>query len=218
MQEEERRHISRELHDGIVQVLVSIKYSLEATGLWLKKAKVDKPQPLEHAQSNLQDAISEIRRISHHLHPRILDELGLSAAMDALATEFSEQTGITVNVTKPAVRKLVQNSISTTLYRVVQESLINVQKHARATEVNIEMTIKDKWLTLTIKDNGQGFDADNNSKSDDYGIGLRNLAERVEYHLGEFSVHSSQAGTQVTARIPKTSYANTLPVKEGPAE
>lgn len=217
MQEEERRHISRELHDGIVQVLVSIKYSLEATGLWLKRAKVDKPQPLEHAQSNLQDAISEIRRISHHLHPRILDELGLSAAMDALATEFSEQTGIAVNVTKPAVRKLVQNGISTTLYRVVQESLINVQKHAHASEVNIEMTIKDKWLTLTISDNGCGFDAHNTDKPDDYGIGLRNLAERVEYHLGEFNVRSSNDGTQVTARIPKASYANTHTATQGPS-
>ena len=215
MQEEERRHISRELHDGIVQVLISIKYSLEATGLWLAKAKVAKPQPLEHAQSNLRDAINEIRRISHHLHPRILDELGLSAAMDALAVEYAEQTGITVNVTKPAVRKLVQDGISTTLYRVVQESLINVQKHAHATEVNIDMSIKDKWLTLSISDNGRGFDTELNNKADDYGIGLRNLAERVEYHLGEFSVQSSASGTIVKARIPKISYANNPSATKG---
>ncbi|MEH6711958.1 MAG: ATP-binding protein [Paraglaciecola polaris] len=196
-------------------MMVSIKYSLEATGLWLAKAKVDKPQPLEHAQSNLRDAINEIRRISHHLHPRILDELGLSAAMDALAVEFSEQTGIAVNVTKPAVRKLVQDSISTTLYRVVQESLINVQKHAHATEVNIDMSIKDKWLTLSISDNGRGFDSQLNDKADEYGIGLRNLAERVEYHLGEFSVQSSSSGTLIKARIPKTSYANNQTVTKG---
>ena len=92
-----------------------------------------------------------------------------------------------------------------------------MQKHAHASEVNIEMTIKDKWLTLTISDNGCGFDAHNTDKPDDYGIGLRNLAERVEYHLGEFNVHSSKDGTQVTARIPKASYANTHTATQGPS-
>jgi two-component system NarL family sensor kinase len=215
MQEEERRHISRELHDGIVQVLVSIKYSLEATGLWLKKSHLDKPQPLIQAQTNLHDAINEIRRISHHLHPRILDELGLSAAMDALAVDFSKQTGIKVNVTKPAVRKLVLDGVNTTLYRVVQETLINVQKHAHATEVNIELLIKNSWLTLIISDNGRGFNTQENKYDKGYGIGLRNLAERVEYHLGEFNVQSSKNGTLVTARIPKTSYANNQTTNKG---
>jgi two-component system NarL family sensor kinase len=208
MQEEERRHISRELHDGIVQVLVSIKYSLEATGLWLLKSKLEKPAPLQHAEANLSSAIQEIRHISHHLHPRILDELGLSAAIDALAVEFSEQTNIEVNVTKPAVRKLVQNHISTTLYRVVQESLINIRKHAGATQGQIDLSLKNRWLTLSISDDGCGFDTQFNNKKENYGIGLRNLAERVEYHQGEFNVQSCAKGTDITARIPKTSYAN----------
>jgi two-component system NarL family sensor kinase len=208
MQEEERRHISRELHDGIVQVLVSIKYSLEATGLWLIKSKLEKPTPLQHAEINLSSAIQEIRHISHHLHPRILDELGLSAAIDALAVEFSEQTNIEVNVTKPAVRKLIQNHISTTLYRVVQESLINIRKHAGATQVQIELSLKNRWLTLCISDDGCGFDTQFNNKKVKYGIGLRNLAERVEYHQGEFNVQSCAKGTNVMARIPKTSYYN----------
>jgi two-component system NarL family sensor kinase len=214
MQEEERRHISRELHDGIVQVLVSIKYSLEATGLWLLKSKLEKPAPLQHAEANLSVAIQEIRHISHHLHPRILDELGLSAAIDALAVEFSEQTNIDVNVTKPAVRKLVHNHISITLYRVVQESLINIRKHAGASQIQIELSLKNRWLTLSISDNGCGFDTQFNNKQEDYGIGLRNLAERVEYHQGEFKVQSSPQGTNITVRIPKTSYANTQPWPE----
>ena len=131
MQEEERRRISRELHDGIVQTLVSIKYSLEATGLFLTQTKQDKPQPLIDAESSLGGAIKEIRRISHHLHPRILDELGLSSALENLAVEFYERTNIEVIVTKPAVRKLLSDEINTTLYRVVQESLTNIEKHYR---------------------------------------------------------------------------------------
>ena len=182
LQEEEHRHISRELHDGIVQILVSIKYSIEATGIFLSQSNQEKPKSLRDAEKNLSTAIQEIRRISHHLHPRILDELGLSAAMEALSNEFSELTGINVTVIKPKLRKLLPDNINTTLYRVVQESLTNIQKHAQASHVVIKLSINNSWLTLTINDNGIGFKGHKNNYNDDYGIGLRNLAERIEYH------------------------------------
>ena len=212
LQEEERRHISRELHDGIIQMLVSIKYSIEATGIFLSQINQPKPKSQIVAENNLSIAIQEIRRISHHLHPRILDELGLSAAMDALSSEFSELTGIEVKVIKPKLRKLLPDNINTTLYRVVQESLTNIQKHAKASCVVIELSVKHAWLTLTICDNGKGFDTktnqENESNIDDFGIGLRNLAERIEYHSGVFEVTSTDKGTRITAKIPKSSFAN----------
>lgn len=212
LQEEERRHISRELHDGIVQMLVSIKYSIEATGIFLSQLKQEKPKSQLAAEKNLSIAIQEIRRISHHLHPRILDELGLSAAMDALSSEFSELTGIKVQVSTPKLKKLLPDNISTTLYRVVQESLTNIQKHAKASNVAIELVINQAWLTLTISDNGKGFDTsasiDNQTNFDECGIGLRNLAERIEYHSGIFKVTSTAKGTSVTAKIPKSCFAN----------
>jgi len=204
LQEEERRRISRELHDGIVQTLVSIKYSIEATGMFLTKVKQEKPKTLTDAETNLTGAIKEIRRISHHLHPRILDELGLSAALDNLATEFSERTNIEVSVTKPAVRKLLSDEINTTLYRVVQESLTNIEKHAKAKHVEICLTINTYWLILTVKDDGCGFNTQEEANKKDYGIGLRNLAERIEYHFGQFDCISSINGTIVTAKIPKS--------------
>lgn len=212
LQEEERRHISRELHDGIVQMLVSIKYSIEATGIFLSQLKQEKPKSQLAAEKNLSIAIQEIRRISHHLHPRILDELGLSAAMDALSSEFSELTGIKIQVSTPKLKKLLPDNISTTLYRVVQESLTNIQKHAKASNVVIELIINQAWLTLTISDNGKGFDTsasiDNQTNFDECGIGLRNLAERIEYHSGIFKVTSTAKGTSVTAKIPKSYFAN----------
>ena len=212
LQEEERRHISRELHDGIVQMLVSIKYSIEATGIFLSQLKQEKPKSQLAAEKNLSIAIQEIRRISHHLHPRILDELGLSAAMEALSSEFSELTGIKVQVITPKLKKLLPDNISTTLYRVVQESLTNIQKHADASSVVIELVINQAWLTLTISDNGKGFDNDANIESkanlDEFGIGLRNLAERIEYHSGIFKVTSTAKGTKITAKIPKSCFAN----------
>lgn len=208
LKEEEQRHISRELHDGIVQVLVSIKYSLEATCKHLGKHDIPKPQPLAKAQVNLSTAISEIRRISHHLHPRILDELGLSAALEALGSEFSERTGITVTINKPALSKLLPDHINFTLYRVVQESLMNIEKHAQASATIITLTIADNWLNLSIADNGIGMHKASLENPSENGIGTRNLAERVEYHRGQFSVKSSPKGTTILVKIPRTAFAN----------
>lgn len=207
VQEEENRHISRELHDGIIQILISIKYSIEATGLFLKKEKVTKPEPLSQAEENLGFAIQEVRRISHHMHPQILDELGLSSAIEALVKDFSKQTNIQVTVNKPSLRKLLPDYINTTLYRVVQESLTNIRKHAKAHNVIIDLSVQAKWLTLIVKDDGIGFDIDTQINSTN-GIGLRNLAERVEYHMGHFDISSSKKGTITTIRLPTTSFAN----------
>jgi two-component system NarL family sensor kinase len=128
--------------------------------------------------------------------------------MDALSAEFSERTGIKVKIVKPAVRKLLPDHINTTLYRVAQESLINIEKHANASEVSITLTIRNHWLTLSVSDNGQGFDTLMREKSNDFGIGLRNLAERVEYHSGKFEINSSNMGTVINAKIPTASFVN----------
>lgn len=207
VQEEENRHISRELHDGIIQILVSVKYSLEATGLFLKKHNQIKPDPFVHAEHNLGIAIQEVRRISHHMHPQILDELGLSSAISTVTSDFSKRTGIEVSVKKPALRKLLPDYINTTLFRVVQESLTNIQKHASASHVSIELAVEAKWLTLEIKDDGIGFDTDI-LKNNQHGIGLRNLTERVEYHNGSLSIHSSSKGTTTLVKIPAKHFAN----------
>jgi len=206
VQEEENRHISRELHDGIIQTLISIKYSLEATAMFLLKNKQEKPQPLKQAEDNLGFAIQEVRRISHHMHPQILDELGLSSAIESLAIDFSKQTGVKINVNKPSLRKLLPDFINTTLYRVVQESLTNIKKHAKANNVLIDISVQDSWLTLSIKDDGLGFDINAKKQNDNYGIGLRNLAERVEHHSGKFNITSSDKGTEITVNIPTSSF------------
>jgi two-component system NarL family sensor kinase len=206
LQEDQHRHVSRELHDGIVQILVSIQYSIEATGISLMQSKHKKPKPLAEAEKNLKIAIQEVRRISHHLHPRVLDELGLSAAIAGLAKEFSKQTQIKISLTKPKLSKLLPDDINISLYRVVQESLINIEKHAQATHVTIDLSVENKWLTLTITDNGIGFSGSKKNKTgapiESFGIGLRNLTERIEYHCGQLKVCTSQEGTSIIATIP----------------
>jgi len=207
VQEEENRRISRELHDGIIQILISIKYSLEATTLFISKNKQQKPAPLSQAEQSLGVAIQEVRRISHHMHPQILDELGLSDAIESIANDFTKRTHVQVKVIKPALRKLLPDFINTTLFRVVQESLTNIHKHANAQHIIIDISVKKAWLTMLIKDDGVGFDveAKNNNRS---GIGLRNLVERVEHHLGTFEIESSSFGTVITVKIPTASFVN----------
>ncbi|MCH2056294.1 MAG: cache domain-containing protein [Thalassotalea sp.] len=208
IQEEENRHISRELHDGIIQILISIKYSLEATGLFMKKSGYEKPDTFIQAEENLTVAIQEVRRISHHMHPQILDELGLSSAIESITADFKKRTNIDVTVIKPDLRKLLPDFINTTLFRVVQESLTNIQKHANASNVIIDLSIQAKWLTLVIKDDGIGFDVAKPRSQDKAGIGLRNLTERVEYHKGSLSIESASKGTIITVKIPTTTFAN----------
>ena len=203
-QEDERRHIARELHDGIIQMLVSIKYSLSATTMALKKQTQSTPEALKAATHSLDLTIDEVRRISHHLHPQILDELGLSAAIETLAEAFTQRTHIEVYVKKLQVRKLLSPQLNTSLYRTVQECLTNVEKHANATHVAINLDMRERSLHLEIKDNGQGFDT---SATETFGIGLKNLAERVEYHQGKLLIQSNSNGTLVSIIIPTSSFA-----------
>lgn len=203
-QEDERRHIARELHDGIIQMLVSIKYSLSATTMALKKQTQSTPEALKAATHSLDLTIDEVRRISHHLHPQVLDELGLSAAIETLAEEFTQRTHIEVYVKKLQVRKLLSPQLNTSLYRTVQECLTNVEKHANATHVAINLDMRERSLHLEIKDNGQGFDT---SATETFGIGLKNLAERVEYHQGKLLIQSNSNGTLVSIIIPTSSFA-----------
>ncbi|WP_426360314.1 sensor histidine kinase [Pseudocolwellia sp. HL-MZ19] len=141
------------------------------------------------------------------MHPQVLDELGLSVAIESIAQDFSKRTGVDIQVFKPSLRKLLPDFINTTLFRVVQETLTNIQKHAEAKSVIISLSIQDHWLTLTIKDDGKGFELQNNNTSYE-GIGLRNLAERVQYHKGEFDIKSSKKGTLITVKIPTASFVN----------
>lgn len=202
LQEEERRRISREMHDGIVQILVSIKYSLEATRMHLAQNNEKPPEPLDHASTNLNTAIQEIRRISHDLHPRILDELGLGLALDSLTNEFSSRTGIAVDLVRPAVKKVLPDDIATTLYRVVQESLTNIERHSQASSCKVNLYFTSTGLVLEVADDGKGFDENYTRLSE--GIGIRNLTERLEYQGGEFEVISTPKGTTVIAKISKT--------------
>ena len=197
-QEEERRRVSRELHDGINQLLVSVKYRLETAMTHIPAAESAAHESLLKGEEVLNRAIQEVRRISHDLRPSVLDDLGLLAALNQLLDDFRERSGIIMDIDIQPPQDDISEEVATTLYRIVQEALSNIEKHARATRLALSLEVDAEGLFLCISDNGVGI-----VEKDAYarrGIGLRNMRERVEFLGGEFEVSPLPGnGTRIMA-------------------
>lgn len=204
-QEEECKRISRELHDGISQTAAATRFSLETTQLKLDKG-IDSSTDIEQAIRNITKIMTDIRCISHQLHPGVLEDYGLGAALDELGQEFSHRTNIKVNVVRLSVRNILTSEIKTALYRITQEAFTNIERHSNATKVTVSLFLEDNWLTLKIEDNGCGFDfREHQTKaSANEGIGLRNMKERLNFYHGKFTIKSDHTGTTIHACIPQS--------------
>ncbi len=205
-QEDERARVARELHDGISQQLTSTKFIFELAQIQSRKPKKhNSPEKtIIRGLASLTDAISEIRRISRDLRPGMLDDLGLAPAITSLASEFSRRSGIKVTVDANPVNNLLSDDAKTALFRILQEALNNIIRHAGASQIAICLKHHNQNIVLTVDDNGNGFDTGsvetgNNSSR---GIGLRNMRERVEYYNGEMTITSDDNGTTLVASIP----------------
>lgn len=202
-QDEERRRVSRELHDGISQLIASAKFSLETAAIKIKNNK-DPDDDIDVAQKRIGQTLQDLRRISRDLHPAVLDDHGLATALQSLAKSFSERTGVEVTFNDILVRNLLPLDAKTSLYRVAQEALNNIERHAIATLVEISLTVDSSWIVLEIKDDGKGFNVESFARSrSSEGIGLRNMQERIAYHKGVFDIASTKKGTLLIAKIPK---------------
>lgn len=201
-QEEERRRISRELHDDINQRLALLVVEMG-------RLETNFPVPFGAARQDFQSlaqrlaAISDdVRRIAYLFHPSILDDLGLSEALAQLANAFSENTGIKTIVVQEDFGESLPQDISSCLYRIVQESLANVRKHAKASRVELELTCDDQDITLCIRDSGVGFDLER-ARIDHRGLGLVSMRERVQSVHGRFEIQAEPGqGTRILVQIP----------------
>ena len=202
LQEEERARVSRELHDGLSQLLVSTKYHFELAHERLIEGRENAAPEIGKGLAGLASAISEIRRISHNLRPSLLDNLGLSSALQQLSDEFRQRTGIAVD-TRITVRTDVSGDGSmTTLFRIAQEGLMNIERHAQAQHVLLSLEQDRDGLRLTIIDDGKGFDPTRIDHPRNGGIGLRNMRERIEYHGGKLVINSVTGRTELVASLP----------------
>lgn len=203
-QEEERARLSRDLHDGISQALVSVKLQLEAGIIRIGGDEVRREQGragLERTVEQVKALLGEVRRISHDLRPTLLDDVGLAPALAHLAGEFGEHALVPVRFRATGAVDALPEIVGTVLFRVAQEALTNVGRHAHARHVDMALERVADMVSLSIADDGVGFDADGVAVHPKRGIGLRNMMERMEAIGGRFAIASSPAGTRVVASI-----------------
>lgn len=200
LQEDERARVSRELHDGISQLLVSAKFQFEL----VQNRLADDPgcaEDVKKGLAGLTEAIEEVRRISHDLRPASLSDLGLQAALRQLGERFRERTGIRLLAETGSLPAEPAEDVSVALYRIAQEALTNIERHSGATEAGLTLALEGGQLLLRVTDNGCGFDADGDREVGE-GIGLRNMRERLEHLGGVLSMDSAFGATTIEARIP----------------
>lgn len=201
LQEEERSRVSRELHDGISQLLVSIKFQFELAAHQLEAGQSSGLVTLGTAIERLGGAIGEIRRISHDLRPSLLDTLGLPAAIGQLASEFEQRCGLAVVYRNGLSDARLPDGVAVALFRIVQEALTNIERHAGAGTVLVELEPCVNGVQLRVQDDGIGFDPRTIEQPQE-GIGLRNMRERVEHLGGRFSLSSSSGHTGICVILP----------------
>ena len=202
VREEERADIARDIHDELGQQLTVMKMDLS----WMKKkiiaGEVERiPDKVNELQKLLDGTVASVRRIATDLRPSLLDDIGLIAAMEWEADIFAKRTGIKINLIKPDSPVLVPDEFATGLFRILQESLTNITRHAAATQVDIHLKNQNNEFILYIEDNGNGFDI--NSVASKKTLGLLGMKERSAMMQGVFTINSQPAkGTKLEVRVP----------------
>ncbi|MEO0359163.1 MAG: histidine kinase, partial [Pseudomonadota bacterium] len=191
--------VAREMHDSVSQMLVGVRYALDTTRRRLAKGDTRGPDTLDRGIDHLSGAIQEVRRISRDLRPAILDDLGLGPALKTLVEDFSERTGIETKFQSVVFRNRLDDESKIALYRVAQEALTNVERHAQATEVSLALRGSTRGAVMRIQDNGIGI-----KKGGNRGLGLRNMQERIDFLDGTLTIQSTKAGTMIEAIAPLT--------------
>jgi signal transduction histidine kinase len=197
-QELERRRLARELHDETGQALTSILLGLRAV------EEAGSADDVRKSASDLRELVvatlQDVRRLAVQLRPKALDDFGLVPALERLVQTFSEGSGIDVDLEAQLGEKRLPNEVETTLYRIVQEALTNVVKHAEATRVSILLVRRESSATAVIEDNGRGFVPATDSTER---LGLDGMRERAELHDGRLTVESAPgAGTTLVVEVP----------------
>jgi signal transduction histidine kinase len=197
-QELERRRLARELHDETGQALTSILLGLK--GLEERSTDPASRAATEELRELVVSTLQDVRRLAVELRPSALDDFGLVAALERLAASFAEQTGISVDFQTALADERLPEEIETALYRIVQESLTNVVKHARARRVSILLARKNGAVKAVVEDDGQGFDP---AEQTGDGYGLVGMRERLALIGGRLEVESGRdAGTTIAAEVP----------------
>lgn len=202
-QEQERKRIARELHDDFNQRLAALAVEVET----LERASIAPPEPMARQLAMVRGHVwrlsDDLHDLAYKLHPSLLEHVGLEIAIRDHVAEFTKRTGLPVTFTAREVPGALSLEVATNLFRVMQESLQNVFKHAQATEVTVRLSGSSKGIGLSVRDNGKGFDLEN-KHARVKGIGLVSMQERAHLLGGFLRIHSlPKEGTKVCAWIPR---------------
>ena len=205
-QEEERKRISRELHDEIAQTLTGINVRLAALKTEATVNTADLQKKINSAQRMVERSVDIVHRFARELRPMVLDDLGLIPALHTHMKAFTKRTGLHIHFTTFTSGRIKQlnNATRTVLYRVAQEALTNVARHARASRVDVSIQKRPRAFRLTIKDNGKSFRVERVLQArKNKRLGLLGMRERVEMVGGSLHVESAPGqGTTICAEIP----------------
>jgi PAS domain S-box-containing protein len=193
VQDEERRRLARELHDDLGQQLAALKMTLP------------KVPGIEEARQMTDTAIATVRSLSYLLHPPLLDETGLRSALDWYVEGLAKRSGIQISlIITPAIFPRLSSDIETTIFRVIQESLTNVYKHANSESARVEIHKRSEWVVVRIRDYGKGLPQEINGRTltSQIGVGIGGMRERIRQFGGELTVTRAEPGTLVEAKIP----------------
>jgi len=205
VQEEERGRIARELHDGVGQNLTALKHQLALMAASLHPGQDELRERLEAGIALCAQTLEDTRVLSRLLRPQVLDDLGLEAALHWLARTLGEAGGLRMTLEVAALPEL-DPGLATVVFRIAQEALGNVVRHARAQAAAVLLRERAGWLRLTIEDDGKGFDAESvaASGSSGHSAGLRGMLERARLYRGELRIESVPGSTRVMVAFPLT--------------
>ena len=201
-QDEERRRIARELHDGLGQDLVAIKMMLD--GILLENPSASKKQAASDVSTLIDRTIQQVRSISHLLHPPLLDEVGLRAALKWYLEGFTKRSGIETDLdVQPSSFPRIAPELETAVFRIVQEALTNVFRHSGARKGWVTIHKQESQIVVTVRDDGKGVsDHVAEFRPDSIGIGIGGMRQRVKEFGGELQLRNSNPGTIVEVVIP----------------
>jgi signal transduction histidine kinase len=206
-EDNERRRLAKDLHDGIGPLLSTIKMSLSA----LKKLNTDEQQKviLDNLDTVVVESMKSVKEISNNLNPHVLDNFGLDKAIANFIQKITTTGDLKIKYNSSLQDLRIETSKETVLYRVVCELINNTIKHANATQINIDLYYDTRKIYLTYKDNGSGFELDNLFKHQDKGTGIYNIYNRINSLKGTVNIDSKlDCGTKVEIKIPYSNENN----------
>lgn len=201
-QEDERQRLAREIHDGPAQALANAIFEMEyCERLWDKNPEQMKKE-LGRLKQDLREALADVRYFISDLRPAPLTELGLDPVLRRYIDEYQTRFNIKVNASWQDLGRL-PGPQELAIFRIVQETLQNTRKHSGASEVNLRLTQEAESFTITIEDNGTGFDVHRHQDGEGHHFGLTSMSERARLIGGELQITSTSAGTRVALTVPR---------------